>query len=184
MIHRAGMVVLAIMATAVGASAQSTQAFNEGGFTVSYPAQWIQAGPGDVARGQALLAVRPQGPSSVDAFTQCSVRRSMHSGRQSQAALNSNVAGWTAESIRDGARSARVVRFSNERLGNVQVATLVDEFTEPATGQVVRTYERHFALPRGGQFASFFLWCGVSMPRSERELADVEAFVGSLTFPN
>lgn len=175
------VLAVAVGSTSVAFAQSSSQSFDGGAFTLTYPSHWIPAeGFDDVSRGQALLVVRPATGASVERFAQCSLAREQHPNNLTQGALNAVVAGWTADNFHDPAHT--LLSFSNEQVGGIRVASVVDEFVEPASGKTIRNFERHFAIVQGAEFASYFLWCGLAVPADAQDLAEVEAFAASLSF--
>jgi hypothetical protein len=168
-----------------------SQTFDEGRFTLTAPVSWTLAGEYDVSHGSALWAIRPTRQPTADSFVQCSLRVMPGTERRSQAEVNARVAGWTFERFRDATASRqRLISFSNEQVGGIQVVTIEHdrnytsegEFTTSSTDKVIRSFERHWGLARHGQEQVFTLWCGAPMPMVEQDTIDVGAVLSSLTF--
>jgi hypothetical protein len=76
---------------------------------------------------------------------------------------------------------SQIVRYANELVGGVQVASIVVE-VPMQSGSGLRIYLRRFFFVRGGELRGCNINCGIGLAADETDKRDMEAFVGSLAF--
>jgi hypothetical protein len=164
---------------AVDAEAQVWSS-DRGGVQLTYPDSWRPFVGGSSSK-HTVFAVGPAESQNGSYLRECTIN--LRSGEvippPSQERLNAITENWDrAHLVRTSdARDSDVIRFANEMVGGVRVASMVHRLP---WGD--RMYQHQFLLSTRDALLFYSIYCGVGPESPAEEMAEFDAFMESLTF--